>query len=68
MPTLLLTRYSVTVPRKGKAVVKAYSPEWAAVQGTNLLNCTSKWAWVRRIDYRHKVNAEKVRIYRGIGR
>ena len=60
--------YIVTPPRKRAVFVKAYSPKWAAQQGCTMTHSSAKWAWVRPVVYGRALRAERVTVYRGVGR
>jgi len=67
--TVSLKTYIISIPRRGRVKVKAYSPNWAARQGCNALRVpTQKWAWVGEIARGGRLmKMSREKVYRGLG-
>ena len=64
----MLKTYIISIPRRGRAKVKAYSPAWAARQGCNVLRVPcQRWAWVGEVRHGRLLRMSREQVYRGLG-
>lgn len=64
----MLTQFRCSIRGKKALIVNAYSPSWGAVQYCNIVDSQSTFVWVKRVYGKRLLKAEKVRVFRGVGR